>query len=72
MNTKNISKEKSDALRTMIHVLRYVRENEQLREKTVNSLPAFRRIRADFIESVRRRNRSIQPDVPISELQQIP
>ena len=65
---KNFTEEQPETLKTMLNVFRIMRQTEGQLENSVRSMPAYQRTRANFIESVRQKQKQIhKPNVEVSE-----
>ena len=59
MTMKEIIEEQSEIPQDILDILNTILKNEQTCQKSVTSIPAHQRTRADFIKSVRKKRDSV-------------
>ena len=68
MNKRNNSDEESKIPQALLETMQAIIKNEQTRDEVLTSTPAYQRLRAKFIASVRDKQRNVIPQMPFVQL----
>jgi hypothetical protein len=71
MNKRNNSDEESKIPQALLETMQAIIKNEQTRDEVVTSTPAYQRLRAKFIASVRDKQRNVIPRLPFVQLRDL-
>ena len=71
MNKRNNSDEESEIPQDLLETMQAIMKNEQARDEALTSAPAYQRLRAKFIASVRDKQRNVFPRLPFVQLRDL-
>ena len=71
MNKRNNSDEELKIPQTLLETMQAIMKNEHTRDEALTSTPAYQRLRAKFIASVRDKQRNVVPRLPFVQLRDL-